>query len=103
MSGKNPHPGDMHHGQIPVGCPIPPSLGLDIDRCISYVVQLFLFLVEQEATVHRTLISKNITHLFEGAKTLTHQKFHTWRCQMQSLASCKVEPHEARALAILAS
>ena len=20
MSGQNPHPGDMHHGQIPVGC-----------------------------------------------------------------------------------
>ena len=36
MSGQNPHPGDMHHGQISVGCPTPPPpLGLDIDRCIS--------------------------------------------------------------------
>ena len=34
MSGQNPHPGDMHHGQIPVGCLTPPPLGLDIDRCI---------------------------------------------------------------------
>ena len=34
MSGQNPHPGDMRHGQIPVGCPTPP-LGLDIDRCIT--------------------------------------------------------------------
>ena len=36
MSVQNPHPGDRHHGQIPVGCPTPPPLGLDIDRCIIY-------------------------------------------------------------------
>ena len=38
MSGQNPHPEEMHHGQIPVGCPTPPPhplLGLDIDRCIT--------------------------------------------------------------------
>ena len=39
MAGQNPHPGDMHHGQIPVDCPTPPPplprLGLDIDRCIT--------------------------------------------------------------------
>ena len=38
MSGQNPHPGDMRHSQIPVGCPTPPpphlSLGLDTVRCI---------------------------------------------------------------------
>ena len=33
---QNPHPGDTHHSQIPVGCPPPRSpLGLDIDRCIT--------------------------------------------------------------------
>ena len=30
MSGQNPHPVDMRHSQIPVGCPsTPPPLGLD--------------------------------------------------------------------------
>ena len=39
MSDQNPHPGDTHHSQIPVGCPSPPlPLGLDIDRCINVVV-----------------------------------------------------------------
>ena len=39
MSSQNPHTGDIHHSQIPMGCPTPPpptpSLGLDIDRYIS--------------------------------------------------------------------
>ena len=34
MSDQNPHLGDTHHSQSPVGCPTPPPLGLDIDRCI---------------------------------------------------------------------
>ena len=34
-----PHPGDIRHSQIPMGCPThpPPPLGLDIDRCITEV------------------------------------------------------------------
>ena len=38
MSGQNPHPRDMHHSQIPVGCPNPPPPpgGLGIDRCINW-------------------------------------------------------------------
>ena len=35
MLDQNPHPGDMHHSQIPVG---PPPPGLDIDRCITIIV-----------------------------------------------------------------
>ena len=34
ISDQNPHPGDICHSQIPVGCRSPPPLGLDIDRCI---------------------------------------------------------------------
>ena len=30
MSDQNPHPGDTCHSQIPVGCPTPPPLGLDL-------------------------------------------------------------------------
>ena len=30
MSGQNPHPGDMHHSQIPVGCLTPPPSGLTL-------------------------------------------------------------------------
>ena len=32
MSGKNPHPGDIRHSQITVGCltPPPPPLGLTL-------------------------------------------------------------------------
>ena len=51
MSGQNPHPGDMHHGQIPVGCPTsppspPPHLGLDIDMCITSILLLSVVLLK---------------------------------------------------------
>ena len=37
MCDQNPHPGDIRHSQIPVGCPIsPPPLDLAIDRCIIF-------------------------------------------------------------------
>ena len=35
MSDQNPHPGDICHSPIPMGCPTLPPLGFDIDRCIS--------------------------------------------------------------------
>ena len=72
MAGQNPHPGDIRHGQIPVGCPTPPlppppsspvPLGLDIDRCISvHVVALYgisrpYYLVLTEHLVYVTISS----------------------------------------------
>ena len=30
MSDQNPHPEDIRHSQIPVGCPTPPFLGLTL-------------------------------------------------------------------------
>ena len=43
MSGQNPHPGDMHHSQIPVSCPTPPPpLRLDVDRCITMDLPLYM-------------------------------------------------------------
>ena len=45
MSDQNPHPGDTRHSQSPVGCPTPPPLGLDIDRCI----------IQQKFVVHTDL------------------------------------------------
>ena len=52
MSGQNPHPGDMRHSQIPVGCPTPPPLGLDIDRCISGEIWML-----NELTAKRTVLT----------------------------------------------
>ena len=50
MSDQNPHPGDIRHSQIPVGCPTPPPspLGLDIDRNII-VTQRFVLFSQQES------------------------------------------------------
>ena len=37
LSDENPHPGDIRHGQIHMGCLTPPLLlRLDIDRCILF-------------------------------------------------------------------
>ena len=40
MSNQNPHPRDMRHSQIPLGCLTPPPhpLGLYIDRYIIVVL-----------------------------------------------------------------
>ena len=39
MSNQNPHPRDMRHSQIPLGCLTPPHpLGLYIDRYIIVVL-----------------------------------------------------------------
>ena len=50
MSDQNPHPGDIRHSQISVGCPTPPPppLGLDIDRNII-VTQRFVLFSQQES------------------------------------------------------
>ena len=45
MSDQKPHPGDIRHSQIPMGCPTPPPLGLDIDRCITTEIYLGEILV----------------------------------------------------------
>ena len=46
MSGQNPHPGDMHHGQIPVGCPNPSTpLTLIGALCITWYAAAALVLV----------------------------------------------------------
>ena len=64
MSGENPHPGDMHHGQNPVGCPTPhppPPLGLDIDRCINVILPFRVSSKENRVNVDITNLPQNFS------------------------------------------
>ena len=40
MSDQNPHPGDTHQSQSPVGCPTPPPSGLTLIGALFHVSRL---------------------------------------------------------------
>ena len=74
MSGQNPHPGDMHHSQIPVGCPTPPPSGLTLIGALETFISHILMICENKQRNHLLLffIVKAIMNLvFKGHKSRT--------------------------------
>ena len=47
---QNPDPGESWPSQFPVGSPLPPTLGLNIDRCIIFNVQITKSLLKSPIT-----------------------------------------------------